>query len=79
MERLFKSVPDSRRLFRTDDVFTSCDNPLVIACQRRRRRARWVLVAVVLAGLWGFGMAGQMAAEPPLPVSAAAQQDANAG
>lgn len=64
METLMKSAPRERRLFRTVGGFESHGSPIVIPCQRpRKSRLRWLIAVAVLVGLWGIGMAGQLASQ----------------
>ncbi len=66
MEHLERTGPIRRRLFRTGDDYSARPGTVVIPCSQRRRRVRWVLLLALLAGLWGFGMAGQLADDPQL-------------
>lgn len=63
METLERPVPIRRRLFQSRDEFSALAGSVVIPCSQRRRRVRWVLLVMLLAGLWGIGMAGQLAEE----------------
>jgi hypothetical protein len=64
MENLMHSLPERRRLFRTSDDFGVRNGPIFIPCNRKKSHAaRWVIAIAVIVGLWGVGMAGQLANE----------------
>lgn len=64
MENLMHNLPERRRLFRTPDDFGVRSGPIVIPCTRKKSHAvRWVIAIAVIVGLWGVGMAGQLASE----------------
>lgn len=64
MDTLMKSAPKERPLFRSAAGFEGHGSPIVIACQQpRKSRLRWLIPVAVIVGLWGVGMAGQLASQ----------------
>lgn len=64
MENLMHNLPERRRLFRAVDDVGPQGASIVIPCKPRKRHAmRWVIAIAVIVGLWGVGMASQLASE----------------
>ena len=64
MDHILHSMPERRRLFRSADDIGACGGIIVIPCTRKKRHAfRWVIAIALIVGLWGVGMAGQLASE----------------
>lgn len=63
MESLVNHAPDRRRLFRSASDMTRGSGTIIIPTQTRKRGLRWVIALAFVAGLWGLGMASQLASE----------------
>jgi hypothetical protein len=63
MDTLLNDVPGRRRLFRSGQQLAQGGSSIIIPTQTRKRGLRWVIVFALVAGLWGLGMAGQLASE----------------
>ena len=64
MENLMHNLPERRRLFRTADDIGPRGGVIVIPCTPKKSHAvRWFIAIAVIVGLWGVGMAGQLANE----------------
>jgi hypothetical protein len=64
MENLMHNLPESRRLFRSSDDIGVRSGPIVIPCTRKKSHVtRWVVAIALIVGLWGVGMASQLASE----------------
>lgn len=59
-----KTMTKERPLFRSLADVEGHGTSILIPCQPRNgRRFRWLVVAALLMGLWGVGMAGQLASQ----------------
>ncbi|MEE4174417.1 MAG: hypothetical protein V2I57_09230 [Xanthomonadales bacterium] len=64
MENLAHNLPARRRLFRALEDVGPQGASIVIPCQPKKRHGlRWVIAIAVIVGLWGVGMASQLASE----------------